>query len=207
MSLTVTVPATATKLCLVEEVMEELGCAVEDEPTLTDIVQQVSDAIGTYCGRIFAKQTYEETVAGYGDVHMILSVWPIVSVTSVLSNGAAITDFTLQEPENGMLYRAAGWDWTTRWVGRISPKPFPESETQSFVVTYVAGYDLPAAMLPNLPGDIERAAIIVAKDWFVNLDRNVSIKVMKTPDMTVEWLEHNLPPSAMRLLTNHRSER
>jgi hypothetical protein len=204
MALSVKTPADTTLLCSVADVMDELGCAVEDKPTLSNIIQQVSDAVVAYCGRYFAKQTYEETVAGYGDVHLVLSVWPVISVTTVLANGTAVTDYTLQEPESGMLYRAAGWSWTTQTVGKLLPDPWPFSEEQIFSVEYVAGYDLPDALLPTLPGDVERAAIIIAKDWFANRKRNVSIKRMSTPDFSADYLAELFPAAALRLLSTYR---
>ncbi len=205
MALTVTVPATTTKLCSVADVMDELGCSTSDKPTLDNIIQQVSDAIVAYCGRHFAKQTYSETVAGFGDVQMVLAVWPIVSVTSILVEGLPVMDFTLNDPDSGMIYREAGWRWSTVWQGRLSAKPWPYSEKQIFTVEYIAGYDLPDAMIPNLPRDIERAAIIIAKDWFVNRKRNVSISEVRTPDYSAKYLTSEFPGTAVRLLSRHRT--
>lgn len=206
MALTVTTPANSLLLCSVADVMDELGCSSDDDQsTLVKLCQQASEAITAYCGRQFAKQTYQESVAGYGDVHLLLSVYPIISVSQILCSGAAITDYTIQDPDGGMLYRESGWQWTTQWVGRISPKPWPQSEEAIFVVDYVAGYDLPDELLPTLPGDIERAAIVTVKDWFVNRKRNKRIKSIKAADITTQFNDESaLPATAVRLLSTYR---
>ena len=205
MALTVTTPANSTKLCLVGDIMDEMDVSPEDEATLDRMIQQASDSIVKYCERQFAKQTYTETVPGFGDNHLLLSVAPIASVTSVVSDGLAITDFVLQEPESGLLYREAGWLWTTKQIGMVSPKPAPYGEEFSYTVVYVAGYDLPDHMLPTLPGPIERAAIITVKDWFANRSRNLSIKKLRTTDLAVEHEDNAIPPTALRLLSPFRN--
>lgn len=205
MALTVTTPADTTLLADVADVMDELGCSAEDRNALDNIVRQASDAMVAYCGRYFVKQTYEETVRGFGDVHLILSVYPVISVSQILCNGTVVTDYTLQEPESGMLYREAGWQWSTVWSGKLSPKPWPYSEETIFTVDYIAGYDPPDTLLPTLPGDVERACTIIAKDWFTNRRRNVSVKQIKVPDLAIVYNDGaDFPPAALRLLSRWR---
>lgn len=206
MALTVTIPASSTKLCLVGDIMDEMDVTHEDEPTLDKMVQQASDAIVKYCERAFAKQTYSETVPGFGDNQLLLSVFPVVSVTSVMCAGLAVTDFVLQEPDSGMLYRESGWLWTTKSIGQMSLQPAPNGEEFSYTVVYVAGYDLPSELLPTLPGPVERAAIITVKDWFANRSRNLSIMKMKTTDVAVEYRNDVIPPTALRLLSDFRND-
>ncbi len=206
MALTVKTAADSTRLCLAGDIMDEMDVDPDDSATLDKMIQQASDAIVKYCGRYFAKQTYEETVAGFGDCHLMLSVCPVISITSISYNGTTITDYTLQEPESGLVYREAGWLWTTKSFGGVIRKPMPLGEEFEYTIEYEAGYDLPDQLLPTLPGDVERAAIITVKDWFANRSRNVSIKRLKTTDLTVEHTNDAIPPTALRLLSPHRAD-
>jgi hypothetical protein len=214
MALTIKTAATSKKLAAVIDIADELGCTVDDYPVLDRMLQQASDAIVRYCGRYFAKQTYVETLPGFGGPTLQLAVWPVASVVSVKDkNATPITDFVLQEPESGLLWREAGWEWTTLWSGRLNPQPWPQSEEYAFTVEYVAGYDLPETLVPTLPGDVERAAIITVKDWYANKTRNQSIKKVSVGGVSMDYggadtfagyLGEDLPPTAMRLLSRWR---
>jgi hypothetical protein len=209
MSLTVLTPASVTSLCSVTDVADELGCDTTDTAVmaiLARMVKQASDAIASYCDRVFLKQEYRETLPGYGGPTLVLAVWPVVSVSQVLADGTAVTDYTLQDPESGLLYRETGWGWSALQQGRLAPKPVPYSEEFIYQVDYIAGYDGPDELLPNLPGDVERAAIETAKNWFQNRARNKSItEVTQGLSLAVSYTDSDLPPIALRLLSRYRS--
>jgi hypothetical protein len=81
---------------------------------LTSLVGAASDVIENYCGRTFASTAYtNEVYDGTGTRTMTLRHFPIVSVTSILENGAALSsglDATLApdviiRPDEGQLIR------------------------------------------------------------------------------------------------------
>lgn len=204
MSLTVVTAADSLDLCSVADVKEELNCGDEDQATLVRMVRQASDAIVAYCGRQFAKQEYLELVKGFGGSTLMLTRTPVVSVSAVSIDGSPITDFTIQDPETGALWREQGWDWTTLWSSALTMAPIPGSEEAQYSVQYFAGYDLPDALLPNLPGDIERAAIVTVKDWYQNRKRNLSVKEFAAQGNSFVYSQDELPPPALRLLSRWR---
>lgn len=214
MALTVTTPADSNHLTTLEVVVDELGLTNDDDhQLLEEMIQQASDAAESYCARVFAKQTYQETVRANGGPHLLLAQWPVVSVSQILNDGSPVTDFTLQEPEEGILYRKKGWGWSTRFaqgsLSPLSPNPYPNSEEATYTVDYIAGYALLDALIPNLPGDVQRAAIITVKDWYLNRSRNPSLTEKAGPASSrfKYSADHDLHPAAARLLGRYRDSR
>lgn len=206
MALTVTTPGTFTDLCELDKVKNELGISgAGDDAMLTELIVDVTQILQEYCQRIFATQTYRETVPGYGGTNLVLSVIPIISITQILRDTSAITDFTVIEPEAGILWRQSGWGWSIQFAGNtLVAHPYPNSEKYEYAVDYVAGYVMPEAVSPNLPRGVERAAIVTVKEWFHNLEVNTSLKLFKSADTTIEQIFEAIPPSALRLLSPHR---
>ncbi len=206
MALTVTTPSAAPELCELQKVKDELGITSDsDDDVLTELIKDASLILEEYCQRTFAEQTYRETLPGYGGTNMVLSVIPIVSITQILRDTSAITDFTITEPESGIIWRQAGWGWTTQFVGNsLVAHPFPGSEKYEYQVDYVAGFKVFNAVVPNLPRGVERAAIITVKDWFNNLAVNTTIKKFKSADTAIEQVIEAIPPSALRLVSPFR---
>jgi hypothetical protein len=155
--LTVTAAARSLRLAHPARLRGELGLASSDDAALAVLIDRASDAIVDLC-RPFARQTYVETVAGYGSIHLQLARAPVVAVASVLAGGLAITDYEVQFRDRAWLYRERGWDWTvqsapglTGWQRDPGPgSPVPRSEVPHFTVTYTAGYVLPGQYLVDV---------------------------------------------------------
>ena len=217
MALTVTVAATESRLCLLDRVMDDLAITDESQkPKLLDVINRASDAVRTYTNEFFAKQTYSETVPGYGEQTLMLSRTPIRSVISVTHRGDAITDFVIDDADAGLLRRDLGWAWelTARMpLGGLDFYPAPDGELDKFTVVYPAGYDLPdeeaeevAANL-MLPGDIEQAAMDTVKAWWLRRLRSSAVKSKKVGSLSITYGTEDenlkafaLPPSAIALL-------
>lgn len=110
---------------------------------LGQMIRAASGAIARHCNRTFERETYVETLPGYGSARLMLSRTPIVAVSSVSLNGDPITDYVVDDANAGLLYRDAGWDWTVGVQWGLDARFIPRSESPEFSVTYTAGFFLP----------------------------------------------------------------
>lgn len=166
--LTVTTPATARDLTTVEAIKDELGLPSTDTTNdflFAELIERATAAILTYTGKEFAKQTYQETLAGHGGNVLSLSRAPIVSVTSVAFRGEPVVDFTVEDAEAGILYRDFGWYDTATGAGALDWHPNPRGDRLDYKVIYVAGYVLPGQDGRTLPRDLEKGCIELVK-WY-----------------------------------------
>lgn len=154
MGLTVTTAAPTRILTTRAKVQAEVG--ISTDGTLIDaLILAASSAIEVQCHRRtapFARQAYVETIAGYDEIRLLLSATPLVVVSVLLQEGAAITDYTVDDAEAGMLYRRNRFAWTAQRLAGLGGRqefpllgtPIPRSEEPSYTATYVGGYLLPA---------------------------------------------------------------
>jgi hypothetical protein len=126
-----------------------------DDPFLDALIDAASDAIQSYCNRDkapFARQLYVETLGAFGDISLMLKATPLVLISSVLQDGAVLTDWSIEDADSGLLYRrnqftataqlnpGLGGRQTFPWYG----SPIPGAEELRFTVTYIAGHLVPA---------------------------------------------------------------
>lgn len=152
MGLTVTTVAPYTRLTDVASVQAALGIAT-DAALIGDYIDAASAAIVSYCGRPFGREAYTETLPGFGGIHLQLRRTPIVTVSTVTKDTGAtvVTDYSINEPGRGWLYRRAGWSWTVQTYPGLSGggawldmgTPLPAQEEPSISVSYIAGYIMP----------------------------------------------------------------
>jgi hypothetical protein len=163
------------------------------------LIVQASSAVERYCGRIFAQQKYREILLmpPLPDRIILLSRWPIVSVTSLLLGTTAVTDYRIEVAESGLLYLTGdGW-WDL------------ESSSE-WTAEYVAGYILPTQTTPPaptgdaLPGDVERATIEVCKVWFHERQPSARVQARHMMDQSITYAvsasRDGLPVLAQQLL-------
>lgn len=195
------------RLTTLTTVKSELGIPESDtsqDALLTSLIDQASDAIVTFCGRPFAKESYRETLPGYGTNRLILSRTPVVEITSVMADGEVITDYLLEDAEAGILYRKRGWQWAPALNWGIIPHPVGGNENLNFTVEYIAGYVLPGdAGTRTLPHDIERACIDTVKAWYSAKERDPAITEERLGDYQVSYAQ-GLPAPVAQLLTSWR---
>lgn len=214
MAVTVTVPADDTLLTTVDAVIAQLGQSVAADADLVEAaVRWASDFAASYCDRIFAKQSYSETVRGYGGNRLMLTHRPITAVASVTYRGTALTDYSIDDAGAGMLYREQGWYWTaTSFMGSLVGDPIPGSEQPTYTVVYTAGWDLPSAGDDRtLPYDIEAAAIELAKSFYLDRKRNPALIGKRVGDLGLNYgqaiggLASGISPRALTFLSPYRS--
>jgi len=204
--LSVTTPAPTRRLTRLEHVTGEIGAA--EAATIARLIDDASAAVENYCGGVpFARELVVESVPGFGSLHLGLSRTPLAAVDSVLFDSEVVTDYVIDDRDEGTLYRQAGWYWTAqvalglagrqRWPGRGSPQP--QAEEPRFTVTYPGGYILPeqnreavATVSVDGPDDsfndsavlfpaLLRAGDVVAASGFNNAANNGRFIVTGTP--------------------------
>lgn len=167
-------PSTPVGLSTLENLKTIAGVSGTSQDTaLTLILKAASAQVETYCSRRFGLRTTTETLAGTGRTDLLVSVWPIVSVTSVTVDGNAVTDYVLRDaaiPDGPFyLWRLYGWRWKPSTIADVTTDPDAQSSDFNVSVTYIAGYKLPGvtyaydnailAAASDLPSDVELAAI------------------------------------------------
>ena len=125
-----------------------------DEQELERTIARASNVIEAACQQRFNRARVTETVKSWGGVYLKLGRTPVVAVSTAMLRGAPIIDFEIDDPAAGLLYRAAGWDWTNRQHFGFAEWYRPGDEEPLYSVTYTAGFILPE-------DDIESSAVIV----------------------------------------------
>jgi hypothetical protein len=189
MSVTVTIPATSTHLTTMSAVKATLGVSsIKFDAVLEQLIGAASSAIEEYVQHVYARQTYIETVNGSAHPMLMLTNVPIVSITSIICDSSPIEDYSIQDPDGGILYRAAGWIMSA-WVGwGVSDQP-PQQGTgeRIYTVTYEAGYITPGLTDSNLPPHIEQACIETVVDWYRSSKRDSQVKSKKVGDLSISY--------------------
>lgn len=151
---TVTSPAGSFNLTDLATVKDELSIPTGDtanDATLTRMLGETSASIANYCNRVLVSQTYQDAFrssrffrwsANGGHQPLIAGNAPIVSITSVVEDGATLVAGTDYETDllPGLLYRLDGNGSRCGWRGAI------------ITVIYVAGYS-------PIPADLVGAAL------------------------------------------------
>lgn len=124
---------------------------------LTEQINIISDAIQNLIGRQLGKQTYtDERLSGSGRLKQRLNNYPIKSITEILIDDVAYTDYEIFKAASGILYSDTAWPKSCRSDGMSN---HPIESKLNIKATYVAGYVLPkddgAPDPRDLPFDIE----------------------------------------------------
>lgn len=161
-------PAVNNKLTTLIKVKTELQpTTAADDAFLTELIDQASNTITSFCLRPFMRETYRETVTGQGGVFLLLARTPLATIRSVAGDAGSITDFTAWSAA-GMLYRKNRW-----------------AQGQTYVVEYDAGY-------ADAPGDVERACTDLVKAFFLARQRDPAITNEKIGDYGAAYTQVTL---------------
>jgi uncharacterized phiE125 gp8 family phage protein len=203
---TVTDAADSYDLTVLATVKSELNIPASnqtEDANLSRWIREASQAIATECGRVFAKETISEVFRHSCADRLILTRYPVASITSVTENDDAALDDALYEldVENGFLYKMTADAVPTQ----IS---WPSSRT---TVVYVAGYEL----LDELPADIERACINMVKMMRSASKRDPLLRSESIPGVLDQtwWVggsgssnvNQGLPPDVLSLIAPYRN--
>lgn len=179
-----------------------------NDTTLGEIADRASAAIRSLTDREYALQSYVERLSADGGTILQLRNTPIQSVTSIALSGDTVTDFSIEDKEDGQLFRESGWSWTVQLVAALGQFPGASLPLNKWVVTYVAGYDMPgdtstATGVIKLPGDLEEGAIKTVKSWFQKRSAS-EVKSKKVGALAIQYAledsKHGLPSTVEGLL-------
>lgn len=158
----------------------------DDYAQLEDLIGEVSDAVESYCSRSFAKAERMEAVPAYDTDTIRLTHYPVLTVSEVLFNGAAVsaaewsTTPAEEDAKAGLLRNLIGvWSWSSNFDSSAAPEKHPGHEKRLYTVTYAAGYVLPkdatADSPRTLPRDLERAVLLACVAEYRRQGRDPSI--------------------------------
>ena len=186
-SFTVCVSATEELLSTSSSLRSVLGAtSTASDAYQLDLLRRASVWVAQQLGyRVFA-QSYNEVVESYGGRKLMLEHAPIRAVlrffdSTSTDEATAIcsSEFRAHRAE-GMLERAAGWYWTAGVNYGLDKFVVPNSESQPWLVEYVAGWTLDGLSTSSanystqagttstgrtLPYDIQHAALLKAPEW------------------------------------------
>ncbi|MCO5132443.1 MAG: hypothetical protein M9932_18125 [Xanthobacteraceae bacterium] len=199
MALTIIEAAAETKLTTIAAAKAEMQLTSgADDAYLTTLIDQASDAVRSWCKRVFAIETVRESI--YPDTpgkSLMLSRWPVVAIAAVTINGVVEDVANVEAEDSGHLFRLDASGCRASWPsGRI-------------VVEYSGGYVLPGQPNRTLPNDIERAALsLVRGSWFARtrdpLIRSEAVDGIGSTDYFSGTVSR-LPPDAESLLSPYRN--
>lgn len=217
--LTITTAADATNLVTLAEVKSKLRLTgTEEDAVLAALIAEASSACVGHIGRPIARQRYTETVKAYDLIELQLSRFPIdtSAAITVSIDGEAMTDFSVEDAEAGILLRENGWPWSGSLSG-IDGFRTPDSELPLVSVVYTAGWAVPGQAAPDgeltLPAKISRACFEAVKDWWLRDQRDTQITARNIPQpggvATVSYATPStdllaLPPISLALLREYR---
>lgn len=171
-------PAASTRLTSLAAVKADLGLSgsASDE-ALGALIDQFSDAIAAWCGRTFGAATVRETqdVSRLCDRRSILlERWPVIAVSSITVAGEALASdaYVLDAAKGELLYRGEATRFTL----------WPVGET---IAVYSTGYALPDDDDRNLPHDIERACILMARSAWTSMGRDPALRSEESTGVAV----------------------
>jgi hypothetical protein len=179
----------------------ELGVTgTTDDNKILNHIRQASDQIAAYCNRVFGLETVEEHWYDANFKNALpLRRRPVRDVISVELAGSGIdsSEWRLDE-KRGILQRATsslGWNGYPFWQGEI-------------LVQYEAGY----ALLGDLPYDIERACLMLVKQYYFNVAVDPFLRSEDIPGVASfaygfgpsARTESNLPPEVQALLSSYK---
>lgn len=192
MSITVIEPATSTDLTVKETIQTQLGLAVgTDDEIFDQLIAAASDFIVDYTQRKFARERWEELVPGYNTNWLQVSLTPINSINSIMVDNTTITDFIIEDPDAGLIFREVGWQTSQSFHKAIVRHPLTRSELPRFKVNYYGGYVLPsfATGTIDLPNSINQACVDLVRTWYGKVKDNIGddVKQIKIGDYAISY--------------------
>jgi uncharacterized phiE125 gp8 family phage protein len=199
--LAVTGPAQTHRLTTLAAIKAELQLIKDiDDVFLTNLIDQASATVRSWCRRTFALETVRETFyVDNPEQPLLLARFPVTEIEAVAVAGAELDPGEYEvEEDSGFLYRLdASSNRFTSFSGRV-------------LVDYQAGYLLPGASARSLPEDIERATIAMIKlSWFART-RDPLIRAEAVEGVgSLQYYSSDvyLPAEVEGLLTPYRSPR
>lgn len=202
-----TTPATAAA---------ELGITQSDA-RLKRLISVASSAIRRYLERplLHYAAGHVEKVPGFGRPRLVLSRTPVLSVASVVLDGAtfAASEYSIEDADAGFLWRSGGWPSTASVQGGlVQSDPAVGFERAGYVVTYTGGWVTPAQAdtagwggpARSLPEELEQACIDTVTALYRSGGNDPSVSSESMGDYSVTYRDSHqagvIPARAMPML-------
>lgn len=154
--ITVTTPSPTVRLTTLTRLKSELGVtSTSDDTILGEALDRASQAAETYCHRVFNRQSYTEAGPAFGGVEFQCKHAPVVALGTVTFDSQTLTDVSIGDRDQGVLYRESGFMWTAQaWGGLAGGQklwdfgtPIPGQEEPLWSVSYTAGFVPPGYVI------------------------------------------------------------
>jgi hypothetical protein len=213
--LTVTAASTSDLMTTLGAVKTALSITTTaDDERLEAAISAASHAVAKYLGYYPLRQTYRETVPGYGDLTLMLSRIPVTTVDGLYYGSTmeivAPTSYTLDNAEAGFIMRDLGFPWSAGVEWDMESHIMPRSERNQFIVDYQAGFIYSTDTARTLPYDLEQAVIITAGAVYYAAQRDPGIASKSVGQLSVSYRDTMsaqrgpIPDTAAALLIPYR---
>jgi hypothetical protein len=201
--LVVNEPAESKNLTVLNTVKAELNITTDEhDQVLEGLICQASDIVASYCDRVFAREKVTESFwperrswFEYWD-SLVLARTPVEEIISITHDPSLLVTADYEvDTQAGILYRMTAlsvFEWCVHTAVEVQ---------------YTGGY----LLLDALPRGVEKACILLVKDYFYQRSRDPRIKTESTPSIySVDyWIgatgpAGELPPDVIALLEPHR---
>ena len=181
--LSVCTSTTEEQLAHLGDLMTLLG-ATASSSGMDLALTQATDWVERFVGSPLRRQVYEETVAGYGGLNLMLSRIPIVKVQRFFDSTTTedateyqSSEYRVSDPEAGFIGRDQGFRWTAQEAWNLGSYVKPNSELKPWLIVYEAGFQFPetssteskwasTTTANTLPPVIERAVLLRAAEMY-----------------------------------------
>jgi hypothetical protein len=212
------VPATlpANALTTLDALADELGISVDGSTDLrlARYIGVASDFIESWCGRKFGKLQRTERYRGYGQPRLWLRTPPLDTnaAITVTIDGAALvldTDFRVDDPDFGTLWRPSGWEKTAAYVAGADYEALDGQEESRWIVTYTGGYVLPkdaTTLIPRtLPYDIEQVCLELICSKYAQRGKDRSVTSERLLSWSATYGASDITDSMQTVLASYKS--
>ena len=130
----------------------------DDDAWLTNEIQQMSAIVNTYCERTFVRDNAKiEQFDLYEETYLYLNLYPVVSITSLSIDGAAVDLGTDPSPI-----------YLDRKAGRLSLREGTLCGSEVIDIEYVAGYENINVDTTGVPDDVKRVILDLVQSRYFN---------------------------------------
>ncbi len=196
--LTVLTPASTRALTTLATVKDEIGITGDEaDERLQRWIDEASERIETYLGRVLASETVRETFRLTGAPACLrLARRPVATIATIDVDGVTLASGQYEiDATAGLLHPVSG-DRRVRWFGR------------TVIITYTAGY----VSIGALPRPIETACLGLVRHRWAARDRDPMLRSLAIPGVVTEqyWVgatgdDGDMPPEIAALLDPFRT--
>lgn len=163
---------------------------------LEDMINRMSAEVETHCDRHFNSQTYTEYLDGDGSGSLILSQFPIISITSIYDD----PDWkTTNYPESCLIDSSDYMYYADEGIVEYDGDLCFARGKKNIRVIYVAGY-------ASIPYDVQHAVFEwIATVWKKKSEKRFGVSSVAIGDRNISYLNEGIPEAVRRRLAPYRN--